>query len=142
MRLARALAANGQTSEALGRARHAVRLAQGQTLAEAQLILGSILSARGDLPNALVAFDAAVAQAPALPEAHVARGLALLGLGRLEEADEAISRGEQLGAPVDAIAAALTELARSVDARDDPALATAIALRAEALSARESIPKP
>jgi len=142
LRLARALAANGQTSEALGRARHAVRLAQGLTLAEAQLILGSILSARGDLPNALVAFDAAVTQAPALSETHVARGLALLELGRLEEADEAIARGEQLGARVDAIAAALTELARSVDARDDPALATAIALRAEALSARESSTEP
>ena len=136
MRLARALAADGQTSEALGRARHAVALATGPTRAEAQLILGSILAQRGDLDGAVVAFDAALALTPDLAEAHVARGLALLQQGHLDEGDAALAAAARLGAPTHSLAEALAEISLRVGSRGDTTLAARIADRAAALEAR------
>jgi tetratricopeptide (TPR) repeat protein len=129
LRLARALAADGQPAEALGRARHAVRLAEGPVVAEAQTILGSILAQRGALPEAIVAFDAAIAVNPALAEAHAARGLALLEAGRLADGDAALATARQLGISGPSLAAGLAEAARRAEDRDQHDLANALAER-------------
>ena len=136
LRLARALAAAGQEAEALGRARHAVRLAEGPVLAEAQIILGSILAQRGDLPAAIAAFDAAIAVDPGLPAAQLARAIALLEAGHLAEGDRALASAEQLGIAPSALAEALAELERRIDDRGESELASALRERRGRYEAR------
>ncbi|MGH0032332.1 MAG: tetratricopeptide repeat protein [Myxococcota bacterium] len=92
MRLARALALSDQHAEALGRARHAVRLARGHQRAEALVILAFVHLERGEAEAALTATDQALGVLPDLPGAWSSRGLALLQLGRGGEARDALDR--------------------------------------------------
>lgn len=96
MRLARALAAVGETAEALGRARHALRLSDELRRPEALLVLGFVHGERGEFDEALLAYDRALERRPKLAEAHAARGLVLLRLGRDEEGRQALEQALRL----------------------------------------------
>jgi tetratricopeptide (TPR) repeat protein len=117
MRLARALAASGQTAEALGRARHAVTLAQGADRAQALVILAFVHLERGEIRPAIAACRRAAEAQPGLAEAHSLRGLALLRAGRVEEARSAMQHALALAS-----------------ARGDSALAAEIRQQLEGLS--------
>jgi tetratricopeptide (TPR) repeat protein len=97
MRLARALAAVGETSEALGRARHALSLVDDVRRAEALLVLGFVHAERGETREAVEAYDAAIALRPRLASPWAARGVALLRAGDLAEADRSFTRARDLG---------------------------------------------
>jgi Tfp pilus assembly protein PilF len=64
----------------------------------------------GDHERALAAFDAAIAEQPRLPLAHLGRAITLFALGRHEEAglalDEALSCGDDDGEVLLAVARA------------------------------------
>ena len=97
MRLARALAAVGETSEALGRARHAASLADDVRRAEALLVLGFVHAERGETREAVEAYDAAIALRPRLASPHAAKGVALLRADRLDDAAAAFAQAQRLG---------------------------------------------
>jgi tetratricopeptide (TPR) repeat protein len=87
--LARSLAGAVEYLKA-GRLEEAVRTLESSGLAlrnpVGRNILGDIRLKQGNPTAALKAFDAAIKLAPAFPEAHCNRGVALQELGRLEEA--------------------------------------------------------
>jgi tetratricopeptide (TPR) repeat protein len=98
LRLARALAASGQTAEALGRARHAVTLGHGIDRLDALAILGAIHTDRGETDEALAVYDRALASRPRNAALHGARGLALLRGGRADDAETSLEHALALGA--------------------------------------------
>jgi tetratricopeptide (TPR) repeat protein len=60
--------------------------------------LGNALFASADVPGALSAYDLALAEAPGLAAAHNGRGAALMRLGRIDDAAEALERAATLDA--------------------------------------------
>jgi tetratricopeptide (TPR) repeat protein len=74
--------------------------------------LATLSVKRGDLAGALVQYDAIVAQRPKLPDAHLGRSFALMGLGRFDEASRALEDAARLGADPRVVAAQRRELAR------------------------------
>jgi len=79
---------------------------------ENRIGLATLSIKRGDLPAALVQYDAIVAQRPKLPDAHLGRSFALMGMGRLEEASRALDHAVQLGADPRVVTAQRRELQR------------------------------
>lgn len=67
--------------------------------AENLLGLATVAVARDDAPAALVAYDRIVAQKPTYAAAHLGRSWALAKLGRRTEAERALDRASELGAP-------------------------------------------
>jgi TolB-like protein len=80
----------------LGRAaaEQAVRLDPAS--AEARTALGSALDMSGDVAGALREYDRAMILDPTFPTAHHWRAIALMGLGRLEESEEALRHALRL----------------------------------------------
>ena len=149
LRLARALAAEGETSEALGRARHAVALAEAtrapdaiEHRIEALVVLGFVHAERAEIDEALAAYDSAIALQPGLASAWAARGVALLRASRLDDAEAALARAQELGEDSAELHLALGEIAaRRGDSGDAAAhyrdaLARATARGDEAFAAR------
>lgn len=79
---------------------------------ENRIGLATLSVKSGDLAGALVQYDAIVAQRPKLPDAHLGRSFALMGLGRLDEASRALEDAARLGADPRVVAAQRRELAR------------------------------
>ncbi|HEY6077543.1 MAG TPA: tetratricopeptide repeat protein [Polyangiaceae bacterium] len=79
---------------------------------ENRIGLATLSIKRGDLPGALVQYDAIVAQRPKLPDAHLGRSFALMGMGRLEEASRALDQAANLGANPRIVTAQRRELQR------------------------------
>jgi tetratricopeptide (TPR) repeat protein len=82
--LARALAAQGQTAEAIEQYAQAVRISPGYE--QAQTNLGALLEAQGRHDEALVHLRRALASNPRSLEAHRVAGVALASQGRIDEA--------------------------------------------------------
>jgi tetratricopeptide (TPR) repeat protein len=97
IQLARALAGAGRAREAIGRARHALALAEGRERAEARAVLGAAWSEAGDLDAALRELQRAQELDPELAEAPAQRGLVLLRAQRPAEAEQALRRALELG---------------------------------------------
>jgi Flp pilus assembly protein TadD len=74
--------------------------------------LATLALSRGDLAAALVQYDVITARRPKLPDAHLGRSFALIGLGRFDEARRAIDEAARLGGDPRVIAAQRRELAR------------------------------
>jgi Flp pilus assembly protein TadD len=72
---------------------------------ENHLGLATIAVKQGDARRALEHYDAIVSARPRFGDAQLGRSWALIGLGRLEEAEAALAEGERLGASRRAIAA-------------------------------------
>jgi cytochrome c-type biogenesis protein CcmH/NrfG len=79
---------------------------------ENHLGLATIAVKRGDAQTALEHYDVIVREKPRLADAHLGRAWALIGLGRLDDAESALSAGEELGANRRAIAAQRKLIAR------------------------------
>jgi tetratricopeptide (TPR) repeat protein len=77
-----------------------------------RLGLATIAVKLGDARSALEHYDAIVRARPALGDAQLGRSWALIGLGRLDEAEAALAAGERLGATRRAIAAQRRLIAR------------------------------
>ncbi len=92
--LGRLLAVTGREAEAEGQFRMA--LAIRPTHAPAWFNLGKLLESKGDLAGALPPYTEAARLAPDRAEAHLRRGIALLGLGRTDEAKAACARALEL----------------------------------------------
>jgi tetratricopeptide (TPR) repeat protein len=114
----------GTAKDALAIARQAV--AAGAT-AEALAAEARALLRSEDGPGALVAADKAVAAGPSVAIAHVARGEALVALGRNAEAEAALRKATELD-PKSALA--WSRLARAQAATSKPAEAVASARKA------------
>jgi Flp pilus assembly protein TadD len=67
--------------------------------------LATLALARGDLAGALVQYDAIVSRRPRLADAHLGRSYALIGLGRLADAEAALDEAARLGADPRVVAA-------------------------------------
>jgi len=65
---------------------------------EQHLGLATLAVARGDGAEALAEYDAIVSARPRFADAHLGRSWALLKLGRLDDAQRALDRAEDLGA--------------------------------------------
>jgi cellulose synthase operon protein C len=105
-----------------------VRLSQGDLVAAEQAYRAGLLAdpaalenriglatlalRRGDLSAALVHYDAIVARRPKLADAQLGRSVALIGLGRFDEARRALDEAVRLGASPRVVAAQRRELAR------------------------------
>lgn len=74
--------------------------------------LATLALTRGDLPGALVQYDAIAASRPNLPDAELGRSFALMGMGRFDDARVALERAARLGGDPRVIAAQRSELAR------------------------------
>jgi Flp pilus assembly protein TadD len=74
--------------------------------------LATLSLSRGDLQGALVQYDAIVAKRPKLPDAHLGRAYALIGLGRYAEARAAVDEAARLGGDVRVVQAQRRELQR------------------------------
>jgi len=74
--------------------------------------LATVALSRGDLAAALVQYDAIVARRPRLPDPHLGRSFALIGLGRFTEANAAIDEAVRLGADPSVVAAQRREVTR------------------------------
>jgi protein O-GlcNAc transferase len=74
--------------------------------------LATLSLSRGDLDGALVQYDAIVARRPKLPDAHLGRAYALMGLGRYPEARAAVDEAARLGGDVRVVQAQRRELER------------------------------
>jgi tetratricopeptide (TPR) repeat protein len=75
--------------------------------------LASLALLRGDAAGALSEYDAIVSTRPQFADAHLGRSWALMKLGRLDDAQRALDRAQDLGAsprPLDAQRRALAEL--------------------------------
>jgi len=75
--------------------------------------LATIALLRGDASSALAEYDALVSARPNFADAHLGRSWALLKLGRLDDAQRALDRAQELGAsarPLGAQRRALAEL--------------------------------
>jgi protein O-GlcNAc transferase len=78
-----------------------------------QVGLATLAVLRGDAEAALAAYDAIVSVRPGFADAHLGRSWALLKLGRLDDAQRALDRAQELGAsarPLRAQRRALTAL--------------------------------
>lgn len=71
---------------------------------ENHLGLATIAVKEGDAAAALTHYDAIVSARPRLADAHLGRSWALIGLGRLSDAEQALAEGERLGANRRAVA--------------------------------------
>jgi tetratricopeptide (TPR) repeat protein len=111
IQLARALAGAGRSREAIGRARHALTLAEGRERAEAHAVLGAALMEAGDLDTALQELESAQELDPELAEAHAQCGLVLLRLQRPAEAERALRRAIELGLAIPDLYAGLGDAA-------------------------------
>jgi len=78
--------------------------------------LATLSLSRGDLQGALVQYDAIVAKRPKLPDAHLGRAYALIGLGRYPEARAAVDEAARLGGDVRVVQAQRRELERRASA--------------------------
>src|SRR5580765_4224315 len=85
--LAEIFASSGRAEAALGACRRVAELLPAD--APAWLMMGGRLLSLSRRPEALAAFDHAIARAPSLARAQAGRGLTLIGLGRDGEAVEA-----------------------------------------------------
>ncbi len=74
--------------------------------------LATLALTRGDLPSALVQYDAIAASRPKLPDAQLGRSFALIGMGRFDEARRALDHAARLGGDPRVIAAQRRELSR------------------------------
>jgi len=75
--------------------------------------LATIALLRGDASSALAEYDALVSARPRFADAHLGRAFALMKLGRLDDAQRALDRAQELGAsarPLGAQRRALAEL--------------------------------
>jgi tetratricopeptide (TPR) repeat protein len=79
--------------------------------------LATLSLSRGDLPGALVQYDAIVAKRPKLADAHLGRAYALIGLGRYPEARAAVDEAARLGGDARVVRAQRRELERRSSAR-------------------------
>jgi tetratricopeptide (TPR) repeat protein len=79
---------------------------------ENHLGLATVAVKRGDARGALEHYDVIARARPTLADAQLGRSWALIGLGQLDEAEAALSRGEQLGADRRALAAQRRLIAR------------------------------
>jgi len=118
MKLADALARAGRTSEAIGRARFALTLAEDEhRTALVHSLLGSLHARKGDLASARAAFDRALALRPRHGPIHARLGAALAKAGETAEARAALERALALGVDTPEVRGALGDLALR---RDDP----------------------
>lgn len=101
-----------------GATREYSRLTTGASAPHAHYGVGRSLAAKGGTGAALAEFEAAVQLFPEFGAAWYAEGMALRGLGRLEEAQKALERAQQYGAARPAV--------------EDPVLAGVRALRDDA----------
>jgi tetratricopeptide (TPR) repeat protein len=94
---------------------------------------GQNFHAKGNLPQALVFYEAALKLRPEFPEAEYQRGIALVGLGRSPEAEKPFSRAIELrkdwSLPYSALGNLLARASRDKEA--EPALRQAIKLGAK-----------
>jgi Flp pilus assembly protein TadD len=79
---------------------------------ENHLGLATIAVKQGDAVTALRHYDVIVRERPRLADAHLGRSWALIGLGRLDDAEAALAEGEKLGANRRAIGAQRRLIAR------------------------------
>jgi tetratricopeptide (TPR) repeat protein len=101
---------NAEAWHALGLARARLGNVEGATLAyqsglradpgalQNRVGLATLAVLRGDATAALREYDALVAARPKFADAHLGRSWALLKLGRLDDAQHALDRAEELGA--------------------------------------------
>ncbi len=82
--------------------------------------LATLALARGDASAALAQYDALVAARPRFADARLGRSLALIELGRLDEAERALGEATRLGADRRAVAAQ-RRLLRELRRRSGPA---------------------
>jgi len=116
---------NAQAWHALGLARARLGKLDGAALAyqsglradpqalENRVGLATIALLRGDAASALGEYDALVSARPNFADAHLGRSWALMKLGRLDDAQRALDRAQELGAsarPLGAQRRALAEL--------------------------------
>ncbi len=110
--------AAGRADEAERAAREAVQF--DPRSAEAYLLLGRVLEARGDPSSAAECFGQAVALNSSFPDAHISLGNALRRLGRVEEAQaahqSAIALAPAQSAAHQGLALDLLELGRAAEA--------------------------
>lgn len=124
---------DGRTWHALGLVRIRLRDLEGAEHAyrsglkadpralENRLGLATVAVIRDDPKRALAHYDALIAARPKHADAHLGRSWALLRLGRLDDADAAITRALQLGADRDAAEAQVRALLRArKGGRPDP----------------------
>lgn len=104
----------GELAEAQ-RAYEAGLLADPHAL-ENRVGLATLAIKRGDLAAALVQYDAIVASRPNFADAQLGRSFALLGLGRLEDARQALDRAARLGASPGVVSRQRRELDRRTSA--------------------------
>lgn len=83
--------------------------------------LATLAISRGDLAGALVQYDAIAARRPNFADAQLGRSFALMGLGRFEDARQALDEATRLGGNPKVIAAQQRELSRRTSPHLPPA---------------------
>ncbi len=86
------------------------------TALENRVGLATLALSRGDLAAALVQYEAIAQRRPNLSDAQLGRSFALMGLGRFDDAREALEQAERLGGDPRVIRAQRRELARRTSA--------------------------
>jgi Flp pilus assembly protein TadD len=120
-RLREALRRNPKNQLSLGNTSAAEQAYRSGLLADPEALenrvgLATLALSRGDLSAALVQYDEIVARRPKLPDAHLGRSFALMGLGRYREARVALDAAVRLGGDPRVVAAQRQELARRTSA--------------------------